>query len=175
MASSAPQSHDSTREHDLPNLDGQFEIVKLDYERTLALLDGLSNRSMALRAAGVAGYLTLLSLGINQGSAAICLAAAALLSTFAYLDAYNRTLYDFGVTRANDLERLFQHRFRTLDRPYDEYPSNRLRVLLESYRFGVLGNLPRTGPRAVARHCTTRDFWPYASLAIAAVVAAPLA
>jgi hypothetical protein len=51
--------------------------------------------------------------------------------------------------RANDLERLFQHRLRTLARAYDPYPTRRLRAELERYQFGALGNLPKFHARSL--------------------------
>ena len=133
-------------------LDYQFEVLKLDYERTIGLLDGIVRVSTTLRATGVTAFAAFISLGVEQKSWALMAAASLLAIFFGIYDSYQHVVYHGALRRANALERLFQHRLRALDRPYDPYPRQRLRKEVEKYRFGALGNLPRTRVRdAIAR------------------------
>jgi hypothetical protein len=150
MASSVeqlPHSADAGTGGDL--LEIQFGVVKLDYERTLGLLDGMARTRTTMRAAGVTVYLGFLSLGVESNSWILAVAAALVALLFAANDAQLHWLYYEALRRSNSLERLLQHRVRALDRQYDPYPVKRLRADLERYRFGALGNLPQASVRRV--------------------------
>src|SRR4051794_34666035 len=125
MSSIAPPSSFQSQAEPRPTSDGlalQFEVVKLDYERTVGLLDAVSRTRTSMRAAAITAYVAFLSLSIQQKSAALAAGAAALALFFGSYDAYHAWLYHAALRRANRLERLFQHRLRALDRPYDPYP-----------------------------------------------------
>ena len=130
---------------DMPEgaIDRQFAIVTLDYERTVELLGGVANARMALRTFLATAYVTLLGLAFEQHSTALGIAAAASGALGATNDLYLGWVYHEALQRANQLERLFQHRVQALDRPYDPYPAERLRVELERYDFGVYATFPR--------------------------------
>jgi len=124
-------------------LEQEFAIVTLDYEQTVGLLGGVVQARMALRALIATAYVTLLALGIEQHSEALPFAAAAGAFLGAMNDLYLGWVYQEALLRANSLERLFQHRMRALDRAYDPYPAERLRVELERYDFGVYTTFPQ--------------------------------
>jgi hypothetical protein len=134
----------SSSEETEDSLDYQFDVLKVDYERTLGLLDGIVRVSTTLRATGLTAFAAFVGLGVEQKSWALMAAASVLAALFAVYDSYQQAVYRGALRRANALERLFQHRLRALDRPYDPYPRHRLRREVEKYRFGALGNLPKT-------------------------------
>ncbi len=127
----------------------QFDVVKLDYERTLGVLDGVSRTRTTMRAAAVTAYVAFLTLALQQKSWALGAGAALVAAFFAGYDAYHGWLYRALLRRANALERLFQHRLHALDRAYDPYLTARVQAELERYDFGTLGQLPRFNVRAL--------------------------
>jgi hypothetical protein len=137
LAELSPPSNEEL--HD--GLSYQFEVLKLDYERTLALLDGIVRVSTTLRTTAVTAFAALVGVGVHEKSWALMIAASLLEVFFWISDSYQQVVYRGALRRANALERLFQHRLRTLDRPYDPYPRQRLRKEMAKYRFGALGNL----------------------------------
>jgi hypothetical protein len=173
MASSVgqlPHSPDAGTRAD--ELEVQFGVVKLDYERTLGLLDGVSRTRTTMRAAGVTVYLGFLSLAVERESWILAVAAGVVALLFAANDAHLHWLYHEGLRRSNSLERLLQHRVRALDRRYDPYPMKRLRADLERYQFGALGNLPRASVRRVLRTVSRTAVVLYTLPVVGAVAAA---
>lgn len=124
-------------------LEQQFDLLRIDYERTLGLAEGVTGGRVTMRGIVATAYLAFLGLGIDNKSWALCAAAAAAALLFAFQDAREHWIYHQLVRRANRIERLFQHRMQALDLPYDPYPSRRLRAELEGYEFGALGQIRR--------------------------------
>src|SRR4051794_39607169 len=87
----------------------QFDVVKLDYERTLALIDGVTRTRATLRAATITAYVAFLGLAIQNKSWALAAGAGLLVVLLGLYDAYHAWLYGAALRRANALERLFQH------------------------------------------------------------------
>lgn len=144
MVQSHPSSHsdmESSRPADA--LDRQFDLLTVDYERTLGIADGLVSSKSTMRGIASTAYLALLGLGVDHRSWAICAASALIAVAFAWQDTRTSWLYRQLVRRANKIERLFQRRLQSLDRPYDKYPADRLSSELESYEFGVLSSIDR--------------------------------
>jgi hypothetical protein len=152
----------------------QFDVLKLDYERTVGLLDGIVRVNTTLRATGVTAFAAFVSLGVQQQSWALMVSASLLAVLFGLYDSYLQAGYYGALRRANALERLFQHRLRALDRPYDPYPRERLRQEVESYRFGALGNLPKTPWREAIPRRPAGFVLFFLLLAIGAAVGAPI-
>jgi hypothetical protein len=150
----------------------QFDLVRVDYERTLGFLDSVVRTRTTLRAAAVTAYAALFGLGIQETSWAVCGSAALVALGFFLLDAYDGYQYMNALRRANDLERLFQARLRALDRLYDPYPARRLRTAVERYQFGVLTQLPRTTIPAFLKAATRGVIMSYGFAVLAAIVAA---
>ena len=155
-------------EHDAEELRLQFEVIKLDYERTMGFIDGVVRTSVALRTGCATIFLAFLGTGVQQGSWAFCGAAAVVSLVFLVADSYYGNLYQQTLHRANDLERLFQARLRVLDRSYDPYPQQRLQASLEQYDFGVLTNIPVVRPSALIG---TRSRWLVSTYVLAALTA----
>jgi hypothetical protein len=146
----------------------QFEVIKLDYERTLGFLDGVSRTRTTMRSAAITAYLAFLSLAVQQDSLALAVAASAVALVFGFHDMYHGWLYRAALRRANQLERLFQHRLRALERPYDSYPLDRLQTEIERYAFGSLGQLPRFRARLLKETLSASAVLAYAVSALAA-------
>jgi hypothetical protein len=148
MKSSTVRSHLSSLSNVEPSrpadaLDRQFQLLTVDYERTLGIADGLVSSKSTTRSIAATAYLALLGLGVDHRSWAICAASALIALAFAWQDVRTSWLYRQLVRRANKIERLFQRRLQSLDRPYDRYPADRLSSDLESYEFGVLSSIDR--------------------------------
>lgn len=168
--SSSPSPDEPTGGDD--GLQVQFDVVKLDYERTATLLDSVTRTRTSMRAASITAYLAFLGLAVQETSWALAASAALAASVFGGFDAYHGWLYHAALRRANRLERLFQHRLRALDRPYDRYPAQRLHAELEKYDFGALGQLPRFRFRALSDTVTVVALLIYGVPTIAAVICA---
>jgi hypothetical protein len=150
----------------------QFELITLDYERTLSVLDGVARTRTTMRAAGATVYLGFVSLAVERESWALGIAAGVLALLFAANDAHLSWLYHQLVRRASAIERLVQHRIRVLDRPYDPYPIKRLRSDVERYQFGALCNLPKASLRLVGGHMSLVAAAFYVMPVVAAGIAA---
>ena len=173
MTSSLEQLPNSADVADEPSaLQQQFEVVKLDYERTVALIDRVVRSRMAVRALVAAGYLALLGLSIEQDSPVLAVSTAAGTLLAAFNDAYLGWIYRETLRRANGLERLFQHRMRALDRAYDPYPAQRMRVELERYEFGVYATFPRFHIRLIRPSLALSTTVVYLALLVVAVMVA---
>jgi hypothetical protein len=155
-------------------LEQQFDVVKLDYERTVALIDSVVRTRMALRALVAAAYLTLLGLAIEQRSPVLAVSAAVGTLLAGLNDAYLGWIYREALRRANGLERLFQHRMRALDRAYDPYPAQRMRMELERYEFGVYATFPRFRVALLKASIAWSTVASYLALLVVAIVTALL-
>jgi hypothetical protein len=156
-------------------LDQQFALLTLDYERTMGVADGLVANQSTMRGIAATAYLALLGLGVEQGSWAICTAAALIAVAFAWQDMRSSWIYRGLVRRANKIERLFQRRLQALDRPYDRYPADRLRSELESYEFGVLTNIDRFSLTRLKDTVTILGLFAYLLPLLVGILAAVLA
>lgn len=163
----------STREP-AESLDRQFELLTIDYERTLGIADGLVTNQNTTRGIAATAYLAFLGLGVDHRTWALCVAAALTAAVFAYQDARTTWIYKQLVRRANKLERLFQRRLQALDRPYDEYPAQRLRTELEAYEFGVLSSIERFRAGRLVEGLTAVAFVAYLLPILLGVLAAVL-
>ena len=174
MSVSAGRSTGSSKTNGRPTdaLASQFELIRLDYERTLGLLDVFARTRTTLRGFCLSAYAALIGLGVHERSWAICASAAVLVAGFVMMDAYNGAQYRSALKRANDLERLFQARLRALDRSFDPYLTRRLRTAIERYQFGPLTHLPRTRVAGLVKAATRSVLLTYAVGFIAAVIAA---
>lgn len=155
-------------------LDRQFELLTLDYERTLGIADGLVTNQNTMRGIAATAYLAFLGLGVDHRTWALCVAAALIAAAFAFQDARTTWIYRQLVRRANKIERLFQRRLQALDRPYDEYPAQRLRTELESYEFGVLSSIERFTLRRLVEGVTALAVVVYLLPVVLGVLAAGL-
>jgi hypothetical protein len=128
-----------------------IELVRVDYEATCSLIDGVVRTSLALRGVGVTLILALLSLAVQKSSEALALCSLAAVPLFLYLDAYHGWLYAECLTRAHGLERILALRYKELERNDDPDIGLDLDVALASHRFGQYSNLPRFQLRRLLR------------------------
>ena len=153
-------------------MEQRFDLVRLDYERTLGILDSLVRARATIRGIASTAYLTLLGFGVDKRSWAFCIAASLLALVSMLQDARSGWIYDQLVRRANAMERLFQHRLQALDLPYDPYPSRRLRMELEKYEFGVLTHIQRFHPRVLPDALSATRWALYAAPVLLGIAAA---
>jgi hypothetical protein len=128
-----------------------IDLVRVDYEATRSLIDGVVRTSLALRGVGVTLILALLGLATQKSSEAVALCAFVAVGLFLYLDAYHGWLYAEGLRRAHDLEHILALRYKELERGDDTDISLDLDVALASHRFGQYSNLPRFRLRRLTR------------------------
>jgi len=150
----------------------RFDVLKLDYERTLALLDGISRSRTTIRAAALTAFVTFLGLSVQQRTWPFAAAGALLALAFAAFDSHQGWLYHAALRRGNRIERLFQQRLRALSRPYDDYPIERLEAEFERYEFGALSQLPRFRWAALRKTVDSSQLVAYVVPVVGAVVCA---
>lgn len=124
--------------------DQLIELVRLDYEATRSLIDGVVRTSLALRGVGVTLSLALLSLAVDRSSLPVALCATVAAALFLYLDAYHGWLYAEALKRAHELERLLALRYKEIERAGDDPDiAIDLDIALAAHRFGQYSNIPR--------------------------------
>lgn len=127
-------------------------LVRVDYETTRSLIDGVVRTSLALRGVGVTLILALLGFAADHSSLPVALCALAATGLFLYLDAYHGWLYVEGLGRAHELERLLALRYKELERAGDDPDvESDLDVALATHRFGQYSNFPRFRLRLLVR------------------------
>src|SRR5256885_784892 len=107
MTSTAPQSVSPAPADSGPVADAlqlQFDVVKLDYERTAAVVDGVSRTRTTMRGAAITAYAAFLSLAVQQKSWALAAGAAVVATLFGCYDVYLGWLSHSALRRANRLE-----------------------------------------------------------------------
>jgi hypothetical protein len=121
-----------------------IDLVRVDYETTRSLIDGVVRTSLALRGVGLTVILALLSFAAGKSSAPVAICALAAVVLFLYLDAYHGWLYAEGLRRAHELERILSLRYKELERGDDDPEIGfDLDVALAIHRFGQYSNFPR--------------------------------
>lgn len=151
-----------------------IDLVRIDYEATRSLIDGVVRTSLALRGVGLTLTLALLSFAVEQSSLPTALCALAAVGLFFYLDAYHGWVYAQGLRRAHELEHLLALRYKELERAGDDPDVTLdLDVALAAHRFGQYSNFPRFRLRLL-KHARPKTVYAvlYGSLAGLSVAAA---
>jgi hypothetical protein len=121
-----------------------LSLVRLDYETTRSLIDGVVRTSLALRGVGLTLVLALLSVAVEKSSLAVALCAPPAVALFSYLDAYHGWLYAQALRRAHEVEHILELRYKELERAgLDPDVTLSLDVALATHRFGQYSNLRR--------------------------------
>jgi hypothetical protein len=149
-------------------------LVRVDYEATRSLIDGVVRTSIALRAVGMALTLALLGFATAQSSLVVALCGLATTLLFLYLDAYHGWLYDEGRRRARYLEHVLGLRYKQLERGDDDpAATGDLDLALASHHFGQYSTIPRFRPAFLLKARPRAIYYVvYGSLSILAVGAA---
>jgi hypothetical protein len=119
-----------------------LDLVKLDYERTLAFIDGVVSISSGIRRMAVTVYLALAAVALDRDSWELFCCAIAATGLFWFLDAYHGWLYREGLLRGRKLERLLRLRYSQMLDEDDEDAEADLNEGLEKHRFGHLLTIP---------------------------------
>lgn len=129
-----------------------IELIKMDYETTRSLIDGVVRTALALRGVGLTLVLAVLTVAVDASSVALTVCALAGVGLFLYLDAYHGWLYAEALKRAHELEHLLALRYKELERGgIDDDVTFDLDVALASHRFGQYSNFPRFRFRLLTR------------------------
>lgn len=129
-----------------------MDLVRVDYETTRALIDGVVRTSLALRGVGLTLILALLGFAAEGSSLPVSLCALAAVGLFLYLDGYHGWLYAQALRRAQELEHLLALRYKELERAgVDPDVTLDLDVALATHRFGQYSNFPRFRVRLLKR------------------------
>ena len=129
---------------DAPAREELISLIRVDYETTRSLIDGVVRTSLALRAVGLTLVLALLTFAVENSSAPVALCGVVEVVLFMFLDAYHGSLYAQGLRRAHELEHILSLRYKELERAgLDGDVSIDLDIALAAHRFGQYSNFPR--------------------------------
>ena len=132
------------READAAAREELISLVRLDYETTRSLIDGVVRTSLALRGVGLTLVLALLTFAVENSSVPVALCGGVAVVLFMFLDAYHGSLYAHGLRRAHELEHILSLRYKELERAgLDADVSIDLDIALAEHRFGQYSNFPR--------------------------------
>lgn len=132
--------------------DELISLVRVDYETTRSLIDGVVRTSLALRGVGLTLVLALLTFAVEESSLPVALCGAFAVVMFAFLDAYHGSLYAQGLRRAHELEHILSLRYKELERAgLDADLSIDLDIALAAHRFGQYSNFQRFRPALLRR------------------------
>jgi hypothetical protein len=118
-------------------------LVRVDYDATQSMIDGVIRTSIALRGIGMTLTLALLGYAAAHSSWAVGLLGLASTWLFLYLDAFHGWLYDEGRRRARSIEGVLRLRYQQLERAgEDPDATTDLDGALAAHRFGQYLALP---------------------------------
>jgi hypothetical protein len=143
-----PEAHEANA----PTREELISLIRVDYETTRSLIDGVVRTSLALRGVGLTLVLALLTFAVEKSSVPVALCGLVAVGLFLFLDAYHGSLYAHGLRRAHELERILSLRYKELERAgLDADVSIDLDVALAEHRFGQYSNFPRFRPAFLRR------------------------
>jgi hypothetical protein len=119
------------------------ELVKFDYERTMAFIQGVVGVSANVRSIGIGGWFLLVAAAINNQRWELAAIALAAILVFGVIDAYHGWLYAHALDRATDMENALGEYARWLTRTADADLGATALAGLRGHEFGQLRNLPR--------------------------------
>lgn len=152
------------------------DLVKLDYEATCSLIDGLVRTSLGLRAAALTLIVALLGFAVERLSWAVALCALGATALFFYLDAFHGWLYAQARQRAREMEHLLSLRYKELERRDDPDVTFDLDVALATHRFGQYSSFRSFKFRSLSKASPRKIYAVlYGALAVSSAAAAAYA
>ena len=133
-----------THEPGAATRDELIALIRVDYETTRSLIDGVVRTSLALRGVGLTLVLALLTFAVENSSVPVALCGIVAVVLFMFLDGYHGSLYAQGLRRAHELEHILSLRYKELERAgLDADLSIDLDIALAAHRFGQYSNFAR--------------------------------
>lgn len=132
------------REAEVAAREKLISLIRVDYETTRSLIDGVVRTSLALRGIGLTLVLALLTFAVENSSIPVALCGTVAVVLFMFLDAYHGSLYVQALRRAHELEHILSLRYKEVERAgLDTDVSIDLDIALATHRFGQYSNFSR--------------------------------
>lgn len=150
-----------------------LRLVELEYERTTKFIEGSVGATTQVRGWAITVWAALVGLAFSTRVSSLALLAVVALIAFVFADAYYSALYQQGLRRAHELERITKQHFDALARGSDNpRVVSAANAALAANRYGLYSNLHSVRVRDLLAARPRVFMWVYGALTIVALLSA---